>query len=300
MKPAQILLTVLLSATVAFAVGRYAPAPSMQNETKKETAFERVMRTRTLRCAYVVRPPHILVDPNTKKISGIDHDIIEEIGKAAGLNIEWQEEVGYGVFPEHLNSGKQDAFCSLVLISARRAERVELSQAVTFLPLHVYTRAGEMRFDGNLSSINQPDVTIAVIDGSSQNAAVDSAFPNAKKFALPGDSDNSQTMLAVTTQKANAVVADDNTINDFNTRNQETLLRRVENLPPIRTYGEAFAFGKDETALRDLFNAAIQEMVGNGIVDRLISKYESTSGSILRTAKPYLPASPPAKSGETP
>ncbi len=287
MKLSHIVLIVALSAGTAFAVGRYAPAPSLQNETKKETAFERVMRTGTLRCAYVVRPPHIVVDPNTKQISGIDHDLIEEIGKAAGLKIEWQEEVGYGVFPEHLNSGKQDAFCSLVLISARRAKRVELSQAVTFMPLRVYTRVGDTRFDSNLSSLDQPSTTIAVIDGSSQKAAVDSAFPNAKTYALPGDSDNAQTMLAVTTQKADAVVADDNTVNDFNARNPDTRLQRVENLPPIRTYGEAFAFGKDETALRDLFNAAIQELVGNGVVERLIAKYETAPNSILRTTKPY-------------
>lgn len=289
MKLTHLALVVALSAVTSFVVGK-SVVPSQNTATPqstKSTAYQRVMETRTVRCAYVVRPPHIFVDPNTKQISGIDHDLIEEIGKAAGLKIEWVEEVGFGTFPEHLNSGKQDAFCSLVLISARRAQRVELSQAVTFMPLHAYAREGDTRFDNDLGKVNVKDVKIAVIDGSSQKAATDSAFPNASQYAVPGDADVAQTLLAVTTGKADVVTTDENMVHDYNRSNPTQQLRRIASEKPIRTYGEAFAFAKGETELRDLFNAAIQEMIGNGFVERIITKYETTPDAILRTAQPY-------------
>lgn len=254
---------------------------------KKETAFNRVMRTRTIRCAYVVRPPHIIMDVNSNKISGIDYEIMEAIGKAADLKIEWQEEVGYGVFPEHLNSGKQDVFCSLVLISARRAQRVELSRPVEYMPLHAYVKNGDHRFDNNFQAINDAAVKIAVIDGSSQKAATDSAFPLASQYSLPGDSDNSQTTIAVAAGKADVVVSEDNTIHDYNKRNAEKALRRVPNSYPIRTYAEAFAVPKGELELVALLDSALQELDGNGVIDAIISKYEPVAGSIFRMQKPY-------------
>jgi hypothetical protein len=37
-----------------------------------ESAAARVVRTSTLRCGYMVAPPFVAVDPNTKKVSGMN------------------------------------------------------------------------------------------------------------------------------------------------------------------------------------------------------------------------------------
>lgn len=40
----------------------------------KETAFERIMRTGTMRCGYVVWAPYLSVDPKTGQMGGVAYD----------------------------------------------------------------------------------------------------------------------------------------------------------------------------------------------------------------------------------
>jgi len=45
--------------------------------------------------------------------------------------------------------------------------------------------------------------------------------------------------------------------------------------------------GKGEDRLRSTLNTAIQELVNNGFVDRVIDKYEKYPNSFQRVAIPY-------------
>lgn len=86
-------------------------APAFAAETK-ESAYDRVIRTGTIRCGYAISPPVMVQDPNTKKLSGLDYDLWQEIGKDLGLKIEFVEEAGWGNFIEGLRSNRYDAFCT--------------------------------------------------------------------------------------------------------------------------------------------------------------------------------------------
>lgn len=278
----------LAVALVALVLPFFHKAPSAEKRAANDkTAFTRVMRTRTLRCGYSVWAPYFMIDPNTKQMSGIDYDIMEAIGKAANLKIDWAEEVGFGSFPEALSVGKQDAFCVTVWVSAARAERVTLTDPVDFVPLYAYVRDGDSRFDGNPTSIDDEKVTIAVIDGSTQKAVADMSFPHARQYALPGDTDGSQILMAVGTGKGDVVFADEFIVHDYNAHNADKQLRRIGGMGPVRIFGDAFSVGKGETGLVDVLNAAIQELYGNGTIDRILSKYETSPGAILRAALPY-------------
>jgi ABC-type amino acid transport substrate-binding protein len=284
----KIAYSALILALIALALTALRPANNFGFQpTKKETAFERVMRTRTLRCGYSVWAPFFMIEPNTKAMSGTDYEIIEAIGKVANLKIDWQDEVGFGTFPEQLQSQKDDAFCVSVWISAARAQRVELTTPADYSPLYAYVRDGDTRFDNNLDAINNENVTITVIDGSAIKAVADGTFPKAKQFALPGDSDGSQMLMALAARKGDVTFDDEFTIHEYNDHNPDKKLRRVPSPNPVRIYGGAFSVGKGEWELRDELNAAIAELLGNGTIDRILSKYEVVPGSILHAAKPY-------------
>src|ERR1700722_20209029 len=60
----------------------------------KESAYDRVMRTQTIRCGYVLRTPLLVKDPNTAQLSGLFYEYVENLGKALHLKIEWSEEMG--------------------------------------------------------------------------------------------------------------------------------------------------------------------------------------------------------------
>jgi arginine/lysine/histidine/glutamine transport system substrate-binding and permease protein len=277
----------LVVALIALGVALFRTPSGQETSAQRETAFQRVMRTRTLRCAYAAWPPYFMIDPNTRTMSGINYEIMEAIGTGANLKIDWQEESGYGIFPDNLRSGKQDAFCSGVRLSAARAQRVEPTAAVAYAPLYAYVRNGDTRFDGKLDAINDEKFSIAIVDGSTIEAVAKTTFPKAKSYALPQMSDEAQVLDAVAAKKADVVFTEASDIVYYNKSNPAKQLRRVEDVKPLRTLAAVFAVAKGEWELRDLLNSSIHELYGDGTVDRILAKYEVVPGAILPVATPY-------------
>lgn len=259
---------------------------AQEQKPVKESAFERVMRTRTIRCAYITRPHHFERDAEGNR-RGLDYELMEAIGKEAHLKIDWVGETGYGVFPEQLNSGKEDALCTLVWGNITRAQRVTTSAPVVFTPLYAYVRAGDARFDQKeAGNLNDDTITIAVVDGGADKAIAESNFPKARLYALPGDSDNAQAILAVAMGKADAKLSDEYIIRDYNRLNPGHELRRLPG-EPVRVYSEVFALPLNEWAFRAFLDAAISEMRAKGVLDQLLAKYDPAPHAHYRATKPY-------------
>ena len=271
------------------ALGLVLARPSgHEGAAKQETAFERVMRTRTLRCSYSVWAPYLMMDPTGKQMTGIDYDIMDAVGKATGIKIEWTEETGYASFPEQLRSGKDDVFCVSVWTSAARASRAILTKPIHFTPVYAFARDGDTRFDNNFDAINNEKTTVAVIDGSTLKSIADTVTPKAKQLSLPEISDGAQPLLALTTGKVDIVFADRFLIDDYNLHNTDNKIRKVEGIESLRTYGEAFAVGSDEWRLREFLNATFDELLVNGTIERILKKYETVLGVFRRVAPGYL------------
>lgn len=252
----------------------------------KETAFERVMRTRTLRCAYLSRAHHFMRDTDNKTISGIDYDIMEAIGKAAHIKIEWKDEVGYGTFPELLNSGKADAFCTTVWFNMSRAQRVIAASPVFYTPLYPYVREDNHRFH-HYADIDNEGVTIAVTEGTPSIYVAEMAFPRAQRHILPMDTGDSDRVLAVATGKADIVIVDEATAGSYNQHNPEHKITRLADAKPVRSFPETFTVAMNEWALREFLNAAIADLQNNGTIDRILDKYEPDPTAIHRIASPF-------------
>ncbi|HOO50986.1 MAG TPA: hypothetical protein PLK94_06835, partial [Alphaproteobacteria bacterium] len=92
----------ILLATLS--LGIFSALPVVAAENAKETAYERVIRTGTLRCGYLTYPPLLMKDLKTGEMSGVAHDIMTEIGKRLSLDIEWTEEVGTDVMLQGIAS----------------------------------------------------------------------------------------------------------------------------------------------------------------------------------------------------
>ena len=116
--------TVLVSAVVALLVVLVAhfvlPANSLPQTAAKESVYDRVMRTGTIRCGYNTEPPFVVIDPNTRKVSGAGVDIVEEMGKLLGLKVEWAEQVGWDMMAAGLQNGRYDLACNGKWVLAHR------------------------------------------------------------------------------------------------------------------------------------------------------------------------------------
>ncbi|MFA6279254.1 MAG: transporter substrate-binding domain-containing protein [Bdellovibrionales bacterium] len=289
MKISQLALTVLLSAAVAFGVVKVA-SPTTTTATAKETAFQRVMRSQTIRCAYALSgPPRFIPDPNTKALQGSLVDIMEEIGKVLHLKIEWAEDTGYGTFAENLRSGKEDMFCGTVWTSSARAHKILLTSPLFFASIHAYVKEGDNRFDNKPEALNNDSVTLSVMDGASGLAVASTTFPKANLYKVPQLGNISEIMMGVATGKADATIFDESNILAYNKKNPQHPLRRVLGLPPLRLYGESFAVGMGEFELRELLNTAISELQNNGTIDSILKKYEPEYGRFERARDPFAP-----------
>lgn len=278
-----VILVVVLAAGFLLG-GSLRPEPDSQ---QKETAYQRVMRTRTIRCAYAAWPPHLKIDPRTHALSGIDYDVMQAIGRATGLEIVWEDEIGGALISEQLKSGKQDVFCTAIWENGRRAQQVEMTRPFDYMPLFAFVRDGDTRFNEQIEKLNDDAFTIAVLDGSAQEALAKGSFPKAKTYSLPQNADAVDSLLAVTAKKADVVFADAAVIEDYNSHNPDKKLTRVLGTRPLRVYGDIFAVAKGEIALRDLLSAALTELLNDGTVDRILTRHETAAGSFLRVSPPY-------------
>ncbi len=212
----------------------------------KETAFDRVMRTKTLRCAYIVYPPETIMDPNTKKLSGTVVDNTEEVGRQLGWKIEWVQEVGFTDMFTGVHSGLYDALCAGLYENPARAKEALFSIPVNYGVTYAYTRAGEVRFDSDRKAINNEAVKIAVVDGEISQFLAAELFPKAQVFSLPNLSDISQVMESVATGKADVAFLQKKPA-DFYIRNNSDKIKIIGG-GPVRAFpAPLLAVNKNET-----------------------------------------------------
>lgn len=278
----------LILSIAALGLAWHGPFQKQDSVTAtKSTVFDRVMKTRTIRCAYAAWPPYFVIEPNTKEKSGVNYEIMQEIGRVANLKIEWVEEAGYGTLHDNLTMGREDLFCSGLRQGTSRAQKVEMTDPAFMIPIYPFVRDGDQRFDGNIDAINVSGVTISTIEGSAVDGIVKSGFPLAKRNTLPELAEAVQMLADVAAGKADVVLADEVYVGAYNDKNPDKKLRRVENIRPVKISGSTFGSAKGEWELRDLINAALMELQGDGTIDRILEKHKLIERGILPVAKLY-------------
>lgn len=261
----------------------FLSAPALAAE---ETAYDRVMRTQTIRCGYFVGDPYFIKDPNSGALSGIWHDYLEAVGKALHFKIEWTEEIGLGDFGAALDSGRIDAMCLGIWVDPGRAKAADYVTPISYHAAYMWTREDDTRFDNAFDRINAEDVTITYLDGDIAEAVVAEDFPKAKRLTLPQLSSVTQALDNVATKKADVAIFTPEIVAQYN-KSHDVKLHRVKMAHPIRIFPESIAVKKGEDKLRRLLDYTTQFLIGNGKIDRILNRYESVPGSFMRTAKPY-------------
>lgn len=172
----------------------------------KESTYDRVMRTQTLRCGYVVWTPSLMKDPNSGQLSGLFYDYTEALGQALHLKIEWTEEIGWGDFPEALNSGRIDAMCGGSWPNASRARVIDFVRPVFYAPVYAWVRTDDKRFDDNLEAINDPNVMITIIEGTTMAVIAAQDFPKAKMLQLPQTTSIAEVFVSLADGKSDVTL----------------------------------------------------------------------------------------------
>lgn len=237
-----------------------------------QSVADRVMASGTIRCGYFSWPPFTMKDPNTGKVSGLNYDVMEAIGRNLGLKIEWVSEVGVGDVATSLETNKFDVMCSTVWPSPARTKNLTLTLPTMYSVAFAYTRKDDKRFDGDLNKANKKEITITGIDGDfSQDLALEK-LPNATHNRLAQTASGSELLLQVVSHKADIAFSDAGMVEEF-MKNNPGSLRRVEGIPPVRYYGELLSVKRGEFHLKNMLDTSIMQLTNDGVIADLVAKY---------------------------
>ena len=283
--------TALIVALVALLVVLLNPK-NVDVIPKKETAFERVMRTHTLRCGYDVWPPIIMHDETTGQLSGIFYDYMETLANNLGLKIEWVKGITYASYISDLHYDRIDAMCAGVWPVGEIIDAVDFTRPLYYLPINAYVRADDVRFDHDLSVLNNKQYAIADIDGLVPARIARENFPDARTVSLPPTSPTSDMLLSVAMGKADVTFTDPLTAASFAKTNPNKL-KLISTPQPIRVFGNTMAVAKDDGNLLRMLDNATEEIRNSGVIEKVLQKYEPAPGTFIRVAAPYaLPLHP--------
>lgn len=247
---------------------------------------QKVLANKEIRVGYIAYPPGLIKDPNTGKLSGIFYDALNEAGKKLGVKVTWAGETTWGTMLEDVNSGKFDMIGSPVWQSAARGTQVDFSRPLMYSVIAVFARPNDHRFDTSYDAINSSNVTISIIDGELAQSIAKEKFPNAKVLSLPQTADVSQNYLNVVSGKADVVIEEIPTANDY-LRNNPGSIRNVQPNNPLTINGNTMLIPQNQMAFKDMLNTALGEELNSGYIDTLIKKYETSKSSFYPPAKAF-------------
>ena len=268
------LLCVLLTA-IGIIFSGCNKSPVTGNSQSADAVYDRVIKSGTIRCAYVVYPPGCIKDPNTGKLSGIFVDTINEAAKNLGLKAEWTEEVSWGTMIEGLQTDRYDLVASPVWANSTRAKHADFSVPLMFSGIGVYVRQKESRFGSGLTALNSPSVKIATVDGEMTDIISQSEFPNAQRVSHPQNTDVSLVLQDVAQGKADVTFVEPYYASQFLKNNPETLKNLVA-AKPIRIFPNTMMFKQGDFEFKPMLDTALQELVNSGYVDKKINQYDSS------------------------
>jgi ABC-type amino acid transport substrate-binding protein len=170
--------------------------------------------------------------------------------------------------------------------SAARGTQVDFSRPLMYSVIAIFARPNDHRFDNSYDAINSPDVTISIIDGELAQSIAKEKFPKAKVLSLPQTADVSQNYLNVASGKADVVIEEIPTANDY-LRNNPGSIRNVQPSNPLTINGNTMLIPQNQMAFKEMLNTALGEELNSGYIDTLIKKYETSKNSFYPPAKAF-------------
>lgn len=196
-----------------------------------------------------------------KNIVGFDIDLIKEIGRISGFEIEFVDMQFDGLLPA-LESGKIDLIISGMTATEDRKKFVDFSSPYYSTKQAILVYQDEQKIQSFDDLVGRK---VGVVLGFTGDILV-SRIPNiqSQKFNAA-----SEVILALKSKKIEAVVMDYETAKNYAKQNSELKLVQTD----FASEEYAIAMRKENEELLGKINQAIKQIKENGFYDGLIAKY---------------------------
>lgn len=243
----------------------------------QEAAYERVMKTNTLRCGYWVSPPSTSLNTKTNKVEGFAIDVVEEMAKRLSLKVEWTEEVTFGTQLAGLEANRYDAACTGAFITAGRSRNAEWTVPFVYNGFVGVVRADDDRFSNDTARANAPDITITAMDGDVTTEIAKNSFQKSAKLPIAQNADYSTSYLNVIGRKADMLFDEPGRVQTY-IRNNGRNVKIVGADKPILISAWSIPVKVGEYKLSGMLSGTITEMQLDGTIERIAGKYQDTEG----------------------
>lgn len=251
-----------------------------------EPKLNRVNATQTLKCGYVAYDPAMVKDEATGEWKGMDVEVTKAVAHRLGLQVEYAAETGWASVVTDLNAGKFDALCSSFWVHPDVAKFALFARPYYYQPVFVIARADDERFAKGIPNLDDPALKMSAIDGDNPVAIAAADFPKAQVVALPNMTNFSQVLLELADKKVDFTITDAVSFGTYNKSNPGRL-KIVDVNKPARVYPAGYVVGSEDYQLRDALNAALNELILDGTIDRIMDKYDVYPNAYYRAVEAF-------------
>jgi len=278
-------LSLVLAAAALWLAFLHSPA----SNPGKESAYDRVMRTHTLRCGTFEESPFTILDVNTDARTGIAVALAERIAHDLNLKLEWVPVSNFTTLGEDLRNGRYDAICASAF-NMPRAGTIDYTTQYIYVPVYGYTQAGRTADFPDISKIDLKQTKIIGMDGEGATTIARQRLPNATFSILPEVSSIPEMLTALVSHKGDIAFVMPTVFANFD-RNNPDKLQKIPGAP-FHVFPVSFAIAPNEPALKDSLDIIIQNLKASGELDSVIDNYDPDK-LLFRVAKPYEPRANP-------
>lgn len=259
-------------------------APLTVNAQQQQSILQNIQRTKTINAGYIPYPPFVIVDPNTKKLSGYFIDMMNEIVANMGQDIKINyEETTWGTMVVGVQSGKFDVVVSGIFSTIPRSMQVTFTRPVMLVGLSAVARSDDTRFKTD-EDLKKPGLTIAVTAGEVGHSYAKQFLPNAKLIVLDTP-DITRPMLEVLTGRADIGIADSMSVYNFVDAHKGKAANVFADRP-LYLYGTGLLLPRD-LQWKDFLDQAIDFLGYSKVLDRLEAKYKKGATEWTSLKKNY-------------
>jgi polar amino acid transport system substrate-binding protein len=259
------------------ALAQQAPAP-------QESILQKVQRTKVIKAGYIPYPPFVLVDPNTKKLSGYFIELMDAIvdNMGQGIKIEY-EETTWGTMVVGAQSGKFDIVVSGILSTIPRSMQVTFTRPVLLIGLSAVAKAGDSRFKTE-ADLRKAGLNVAVTAGEIGHSYSQKYLPGAKLTVLDTP-DITRPMLEVLSGHADIGIADSISVSNFVEAHKGQAVN-VFAEHPLFVYGCGLLLPRD-LQWKDFIDQSISFLEYSNVLARLEQKYKKGQAEWISMKKNY-------------
>jgi ABC-type amino acid transport substrate-binding protein len=238
---------------------------------QQPSILQNIQKTKTINAAYIPYPPFVIVDPNTKKVSGYFIELMDEIVANMGQDIKIKyEETTWGTMVVGVQSGKFDVVVSGIFSTIPRSMQVTFTRPVMLVGLSAVARSDDKRFKTD-EDLKKPGLTVAVTAGEVGHSYAKQYLPNAKLIVLDTP-DITRPMLEVLAGRADVGIADSMSVYNF-VEAHKGKATNVFGERPLYLYGTGLMLPRD-LQWKDFLDQAINFLEYSKVLDRLEAKYK--------------------------